>query len=402
MPQHNIALRNHYVPKWYQKRFLSPSASKFFYLDLYPDELSNEGRKYTRKNLLIRGPKKCFVLNDLYTLKFASWSSDDLEKRFFGTIDADGKNALEFASEYSFRDGAEKAVQDLMIFMDAQRARTPRGLDRIMKAVPSKDRNATLFLMRELFQYHQTMWIEGIWEIVKATQSTVKFLLTDEPVTFFNDKAFPYSQVCTYPSDVRLDHIGTRTLFPIDRERCLIITHAQLVRNPTANPLRPRTNARSYEHAMMDLRQIQVGRELTDDEVIRLNYILKKRAVRYIAAENADWLYPERTASVTHWSKIDNDWFLRPNPYLATFAGEIIVRFRDGRVLANDEYGRRSNDPQYSNSNQREREWISYINGQKQWARKRYASSISRNFDLGGEGGFAKLIKEDANNSKLK
>ena len=43
-----ITRRNHYVPEWYQKRFLSSKNSAFYYLDLIPSviDLPN-GRKKT-------------------------------------------------------------------------------------------------------------------------------------------------------------------------------------------------------------------------------------------------------------------------------------------------------------------------------------------------------------------
>jgi hypothetical protein len=43
---------NHYVPEWYQKRFMLPGQTRYRYLDLKPDELVSGGRKYTRNNLL--------------------------------------------------------------------------------------------------------------------------------------------------------------------------------------------------------------------------------------------------------------------------------------------------------------------------------------------------------------
>jgi hypothetical protein len=45
---------------------------------------------------------------------------------------------------------------------------------------------------------------------------------------------------------------------------------------------------------MKNLLDTQFGRELEEDEVLRINYILKRRATRYIAAAEEEWLYPEK------------------------------------------------------------------------------------------------------------
>lgn len=48
-----------------------------------------------------------------------------------------------------------------------------------------------LLAMRNLYQFHTTMWMEGVWEILRARESPTKFIVTDEPVTFFNRRGFP-------------------------------------------------------------------------------------------------------------------------------------------------------------------------------------------------------------------
>ena len=286
--------RNHYVPEWYQRRFLGEGESRFYYLDLKPETVvSAGGTKYSRRALLRWGPKRCFYQDNLYTVKLGSWSTDAVEQRFFGPIDREGEKAVRYFSNYRFDDGAHSAIGALVPYMDAQRFRTPRGMDHLRTVTDTQDQTVALVAMRHLFQLNATMWAEGVWEVVKARQSPTKFLLTDEPVTFYNARAFPLSGACSYPNDVALADIGTRTIFPLDREACLIITHLQLVRNPWANPRRQRVNARSYSTTMMDLSRIQAGRELEEDEVIRINLILKGRATRFLAAAKEEWLYPE-------------------------------------------------------------------------------------------------------------
>lgn len=63
---------HHYVPQWYQKRFLKSGQTQFYYLDLHPDTLTSSGVPYQRKALLRWGAARCFCKHDLYTLKFGS------------------------------------------------------------------------------------------------------------------------------------------------------------------------------------------------------------------------------------------------------------------------------------------------------------------------------------------
>jgi hypothetical protein len=111
----------------------------------------------------------------------------------------------------------------------------------------------------------------------------------------------------TYPDDPNLKQIGTRTLFPLTPDCCLIITHLQLARDPWSTPTEYRENARYYDQTIKHLGDIQFNRELDEDEVLRINYILKRRATRYIAASTEEWLYPEKRVSTTEWKNLDDD-----------------------------------------------------------------------------------------------
>ena len=367
---------HHYVPEWYQRRFLWPGQFKFHYLNLQPETVSSNGVKYQRRSLRHWGPARCFYKDDLYTLKLGDWTTDQIEKLFFGVIDNRGRRAVRLFGDYSgFGKGVPEAFQGLTQYMDAQRFRTPRGLDWLRATVDLRNHNQTLMVMQRAFQFHTTMWTEGVWEIVSARQSPTKFIVIDEPVAFFNRRAYPTE--CMYPEDVGLDQVGTRTLFPLSLDACLIITHTQLVRNPWMNPTTTRANARAYQQTMRYLADIQFGRELEEYEVLRINYILKKRATRYIAAAREEWLYPERHASTTDWSKLDDDWFLFPNPYKVEFSTGIMVGWKDGSSSAIDEYGRPPWHPQYDDEAARQKEWETRIEAQKTWAKKRAGKSLA-------------------------
>lgn len=370
---------HHYVPQWYQRRFLKVGQNRFHYLDLHPETLIKDGVHHRRRNLLRWGPARCFCADELYTVKFGDWLSDEIERRFFGAIDNQGCESVCAVADFNgLRQGTNMAAfGNLPQYMDAQRMRTPRGLARLQMQVDIRDRNRALMIMRYLFQLHTTMWTEGIWEVVRARQSPTKFIVTDEPVTFFNAKVFPESKTGKYPGDVGLDKTGTRTLFPLGIDSCLLITHVQLVRNPWSGPLTSRLNARAYQMAMLNLLELQFGRELTEDEVLRINLILKQRATRYLAAAEEEWLYPEKRVSIHHWSKLDDDWFLFPHLWKVTFGGGIAAGFSGGGSWAADEYGYHPGDPNYDDEQRRHKEWEIHLKAQKAWARKRAGHSLA-------------------------
>jgi hypothetical protein len=128
---------------------------------------------------------------------------------------------------------------------------------------------------------------------------------------------------------------------------------------------------------MKYLLETQFGRELEEDEVVRVNFILKMRATRYIAAAEEEWLYPERHASTTDWSKLDNDWFLLPHLYKVSFTSGIMAGWEDGSSSAQDEYGQRPNNPRYHDEKRRDKEWVTHLRAQKEWATKRSGRSIA-------------------------
>jgi hypothetical protein len=385
---------HHYVPRWYQKRFLKDGQFKFYYLDLRPEVIDNNGKKYKRHALLRWGPARCFCAHDLYTLRVGGFDPDDIEKMFFGSIDHLGRNAVDLFGDYAGYSGTVNELFPILPqYMGAQRFRTPRGLDYLETVTPVRNRNLTLLTMQRVFVGNTTMWSEGTWEIVRARQSPTKFIVTDEPVSFFNRKVYPSE--CVYPSDVALDLVGTRTLFPLGLDSCLIITHMQLIRNPRLNPVVPRVNARSFAQTMKYLLDIQFGRELEEDEVLRINLIMKKRATRYIAAAEEEWLYPERRASTAEWSRLDDDWFLFPNLYKVSFSGGIYAGNANGSTWAADEYGRHPNHPNYRDKKLHDQEWVAHQRTKKEWAKKREGRSVAHIDKFNADELHDKIMRED-------
>ena len=58
-------MEHHYVPEWYQRRFLKAGEHRYHYLDLHPEILVNNGHKYRRNARHKWGPDMCFVKKGL-------------------------------------------------------------------------------------------------------------------------------------------------------------------------------------------------------------------------------------------------------------------------------------------------------------------------------------------------
>src|SRR6266478_5987570 len=79
---------NHYVPLWYQRRFLPMTGEqKFRYLDLEPERFRDLIGITRQKKALNRwGTDRCFKQTDLYTTRFGAAESTEIEQFFFGRV----------------------------------------------------------------------------------------------------------------------------------------------------------------------------------------------------------------------------------------------------------------------------------------------------------------------------
>jgi len=354
----NFTTRNHYVPIWYQKRFIEDPKEKLYYLDLNPDkEIHDNGGFHYRKALRKLGPKKCFKDDHLYTLYFGKYTTDVIEKQFFGPIDDIGAGLVEYFSDYELTDKASDGIQNFLRYVDAQKLRTPKGLDYLKKIGMTDDHQQALHLMRSLWQANCTIWMEGVWEILSCDNSKTKFIISDNPVSTYNKKLFPASKHCMYPYDASIALVGTHTIFPLNLNRCLVITNLGYVRNPKINPSKVRENPRYFAQTMFDLRSIQTGRQISENYVLAINYILKNRAKKYVAASQESWLYPEKKMKTIHWSKIGGKVFLMPDPRKVSFSTQFLVGYKNGSSWGQDEYGRWTEEDDAKVKKLREREW---------------------------------------------
>ena len=62
--------RNHYVPEWYQRRFIPKDAkdNNLYYLDLKPKLFNSNGHVYTNESLIRRG-RPGVLLKMIYILQ---------------------------------------------------------------------------------------------------------------------------------------------------------------------------------------------------------------------------------------------------------------------------------------------------------------------------------------------
>ena len=364
--------RNHYVPQWYQKRFLLPENGlfKFHYLDLKPEKIKiNKGRFFTRDNMLRWGPAKCFMEKDLYTTRFGNIESTEIEEKFFGQIDSDGKHAVEYFSEFEHPSVHYGAFKAMMEYMAAQRIRTPKGLAYLSKVAKTQTKNDLLYKMQQLYQMFCAIWTESIWIIANADNSSTKFLLSDQPVTVYNRAFFPQSALCRQDGDPPVWLDGTHTIFPLSKDKLLLLTNLSWARNPFGNPAKERPNAELFRPAIFKFQDIQIRRDLEEEEVLKINLIIKGRAHRYLAACEENWLFPERRLPKLRWDKVGENHLLMPDPRSMSFATEMHFGMKSGNHYSVDEYGRRPGQDGYNSERRRDLEWISFHAFQGEYAR---------------------------------
>jgi hypothetical protein len=108
-----------------------------------------------------------------------------------------------------------------------------------------------MFEMQGIRMMHCTIWTEGVREIVSAEDADVKFIISDHPVTIYNHAVPPEAQMCAYPHDPAIALRASQTIFPLNRDFCLILTNLEYARSPLTGPLDKRTFARNYRNSMV-------------------------------------------------------------------------------------------------------------------------------------------------------
>lgn len=335
-----ITRDNHYVPQWYQRGFLANGRHKLHVLNLRPATKSlPNGQTFVEPEVEELGPKLAFVERDIYTTRLGHVLNDDIETFLFGKIDKSGADAVRgWIAADPIK--IHRRFQDFFEYVDAQKLRTPKGLDWILKHFQGLPQTELMMQMQGLRQMHCTMWSECVREIVSAADSPVKFLVSDHPVTVYHPKVSPDATECQYPDDPGVELVGSQTVFALDGDHCLILTNLEYAEDPVgAAHLSRRTNARFRGKSMARTDAFIRGRKLSEAEVHAVNSVLKSRARQYVAAGNPAWLYPEQHCTLS-WEGMAK--ILLPRNDLWRFGGEIYIGYEDGTSAYRDRFGRTS------------------------------------------------------------
>lgn len=349
----------HFVPQWYQQKFLPPGQSEFFYLDLKPSSsVDSKGILHTHKSVRKKGTKKSFVEEDLYTTKIQNIESKDIEKFFFGDIDNKGRSAVEYFENFTYPPRSwGDSLDHIMVYMSTQKLRTPKGLSFLSNKIGSQNKDKILQLMIHLRNIHCAMWVECVWLIADASQSSTKFIVSDHPVTVYNRECGPHSQWCRESNDPDISLQGTHTIFPLSIDKVLILTNLSWVRNPYQSATKARPNPNPFRNTIFKFTDIQILRHLNEQEVREINFIIKSRAFRHIAAAKEEWLYPEKYVSKSNWNSYGHGYLLMPDPRSISWGGTIMWGGGPGGPGAMDEYGRRPGDPDFEEESVKNKEY---------------------------------------------
>jgi hypothetical protein len=340
----SITKNNHYVPQWYQEGFFEAESNEFQYLNLSPDPIVlPNGQVKTHRTLKREPTSKAFCQQDLYSTFFGTSVNDEIERKLFGAIDSSGSKAVRAFVGEGVAEWCSH-FEDFFDFLDTQKIRTPKGLDWLRTSYPTLTQNELMFEMQGIRRMHCTIWTEAVREIVSAKDAGVKFIVSDHPVTIYNHAVPPDHKLCAYPGDPEIALKASQTIFPLNRDLCLILTNLEYALEPGCNPLEKRTFARNFRPSMVRTDKIIRTRKLTDGEVSQINLVLKARAKRYIAAGREEWLYPETTVS-GKWADLRE--ILLPKDQLYEFGGEMYAGFDDGRVHYQDAFGRTEKPAEY-------------------------------------------------------
>jgi hypothetical protein len=356
---------HHYVPQWYQRAFLPEGRGEFHVLDKSPATAVQCGDGKVRRIAKPRSIFKCgaerlFQVAGLYSIAFRGVSIDEMERLIFGRLDHVGAiasamfrtwpraNGLFFPNDEQipshFGHPSER-MQDLLEFMNAQKARTPKGIQQIKLALakrgnlaPSNNRIMGTFQRTRLVNC--TVWSEGMWEIFSARDSDVKFLLSDDPVTIYNCDCYPASEVYRYPNDPDPYWRGSRVLYALSPNLVLVITHNEHVDDPKrAKARKDRRNARANDNTIISYTDVINDRELTSEQVTQINHVLKARASRYVASTQLDDLHPEKHMENIRWSDIDQIFYTKHKAFRTQTT--MMAKYEDGSILHSNAFGER-------------------------------------------------------------
>lgn len=282
-------------------------------------------------------PARAFFQDDLYSTFFGTEVNDEIERKLFGDIDTFGSIAVK---AFVAGDPGEchQNFENLFKYIDVQKIRTPKGLAWLRAQYPNLTQNQLMMEMQAVRYMNCTIWTEGVREIVSAADSEIKFIISDHPVTTFNLAIPPGSTATLFPNAPGIELKGTQTIFPLDRQTCLILTNYEYASSRVCDPLSKRTFARRFGHSMVKTDSFIRKRSLSASEVHQINRIIRTGAHKYVAAGDKNWL-PKPINNAAEWKQAAE--VLRPpSDELFGFGGEIFAKFEDGHVHYQDAFGR--------------------------------------------------------------
>lgn len=339
---------NHYVPQWYQEGFIPASepVRNLWYLDLKPDTFTTaDGRVVTDRALKPKGASKCFSEDDLYTRWFGEERNTQVEGIFFGGIDRNAIDSVRYFEDFDHTEINYEAYRNMMPYLGAQRVRTPRGMAWIATELGINDKNQLLEAMAFMRNHYSAVWSECIWQIADADLSETKFIISDNPVTVYNREIGTHNRTWhREKSDPDPNLMGSHTIFALSMNKILILTHPGWAKNHFQNGMKRRPNFNPYRPTVFNYTQIQVGRHLSEEEVRQINFILKSKAQRYVAAYKEDWLYPEKYVNPADWKDFGDGILMLPDPRSLNVGGDVFIGFNDGSTYAQDQWGRPPDD----------------------------------------------------------
>ncbi|MCK4704345.1 MAG: hypothetical protein KAT90_02600, partial [Gammaproteobacteria bacterium] len=328
---------NHYVPQWHQKGFFADGRKQLHYLCLEPNHYPlPDGKTKVVYQKKWWSPSQCFYQTDLYTTVFGEYINDEIERKLFGQIDDTGSQAVR-----AYIDGDARLMhenfENLFTYLDAQKLRTPKGLDWILHNYPRLNQMELMIEMQAIRTLHCTLWTEGVREIISAKESDIKFIVSDHPITIYNYACPPHSELCVYPNDPDIALKASQTIYPLDKDNVLILTNLEYAQDPDgSDPFEQRTNATKVRQSLVRTDAFIRTRSLSANEVTKINYIIKSRAKKYVGAGKDEWLYPEHDVQC-NWSELRN-LLLPPSDQMFHFGGETFVGYEDGSTHYQDAF----------------------------------------------------------------
>lgn len=363
---------NHYVPVWYQERFVPAGQAdrELYYLDFQPGQFTDpRGIVHSRRAVRRQGFRRCFSEGDLYRTNLPGVDPTAIEQLFFGHIDSEGRKAVDYFDQFAHPSASGKSLEALLLYMSTQKLRTRKGLGVLGELAGTRDKDEVLKVMLSLRQLYGAVWAESVWLIADASLSETKFVVSDHPITLYNRRCGPRSQWCRGFNDPDIRCNATHTIFPLSLEKVLILTNLSWVRNPYQDEMALRPNPALMRPAIFKFTEIQTLRYLSEQEVREINFIIKSRAFRYIGAAKEEWLYPEKHVSKSDWSRYGNGYLLMPDPRPLALGGTIMWGGGGGPGGAMDAYGRPPWDPEFEKESKSFSEGPSLYRFQGEFAR---------------------------------